>query len=230
MRKVSNLGDNRNKGWCVHCGGPNETRDHVPSLVFLDDPLPPDLAASPACRSCNHGFSNDEAYVACLIECAIAGSVQPADLARAKVATILSTTPKLASRLASARKASEGRVVFDVEHDRVRNVVLKLARCHAAYELNEPRLDEPEHYFCRPLVLMTDEERRCFEDGDSDLAVWPEVGSRAMERLLIAGTDVFEEGWLVVQEDRYRYRTSQSAGLSVRMVLREYLACEVSWD
>jgi len=43
-------GDDRNKGFCVHCGGPSETIDHVPSKVLLDEPYPENLMAAPACR------------------------------------------------------------------------------------------------------------------------------------------------------------------------------------
>ena len=51
-----------------------------------------------------------------------------------------------------------------------------------------------------------------------------------MQRVLVAGTDVFDEKWLIVQEGNYRFRTSQANGLTVKIVLREYLGCEVIWD
>jgi len=230
MQQIQNLGDNRNKGWCVFCGGPNETRDHTPSRVFLDKPYPDNLGASPACEKCNNGFSADEAYLACLLECVAAGSVDPSKIGRRKIARFMEGNPDVAARLAAARQTSESGVTFDVEHDRVWNVVVKLARGHAAYELNEPQLDEPLEVIIKPLVLMGAAERHRFERDDQEFALWPEVGSRAMNRLLIAGDDVFEEGWLVVQEGRYRYRTAQDGGMTVRFVIGEYLACEVRWE
>ncbi|MEN9493073.1 MAG: hypothetical protein RJA63_3522, partial [Pseudomonadota bacterium] len=36
MQQFRCYGDDRNKGFCVHCGGPGETVDHVPSKVLLD--------------------------------------------------------------------------------------------------------------------------------------------------------------------------------------------------
>jgi hypothetical protein len=33
-----------------------------------------------------------------------------------------------------------------------------------------------------------------------------------------------------VQPDRYRYVVAESDGVLVRIVLREYLGCEVRWD
>lgn len=81
---------------------------------------------------------------------------------------------------------------------------------------------------------MTQEELDRFEErpdpGAVELGVWPEVGSRMMSRLLIAENEVFDEGWLVVQEGRYRYKLNWHAGLDVRIVIREYLACQIIWD
>jgi hypothetical protein len=231
MERVQNHGDNRNKGWCVHCGGPDETRDHAPSLIFLDDPLPADLAVSPSCARCNHSFSKDEAYVAALLECVLAGSTNPDEVERPKIASLLRKRRSLADELSACRVEQHGRIHFDPDQERVRNVLIKLARCHAAYELNEPRTDEPASVWSRPLMLMTARQLDQFENGDQGVLVpWPEVGSRAMNRMFVMGTDVFGGGWLEVQPDRYRYRISQDNGLSVSIVLREYLACEVVWN
>lgn len=119
MRKVQNFGDDRNKSACVHCGGPNETRDHAPSVVFLDDPLPPDLPASPSCASCNQGFSNDEAYLACLLECVIVGSADPARIEREKIAALMRRRPSLTAELASLRQEEHGRTIFSFDRERV---------------------------------------------------------------------------------------------------------------
>jgi hypothetical protein len=35
--------------------------------------------------------------------------------------------------------------------------------------------------------------------------------------------------WITVQADRYRYLASTAQGTVVRIVIREYLACEVLW-
>lgn len=47
--------------------------------------------------------------------------------------------------------------------------------------------------------------------------------------MLVAGTDAFDDGWLNVQEGNYRFRTRQANGLTAKIVLREYLGCEVVW-
>ena len=108
-------------------------------------------------------------------------------------------------------------------------MVQKLARCHAAFELNEPRTEEPDTLWFAPLSLLDDTALQDFEDDGSNIDIWPEVGSRAMMRMLAVGSEAFGAGWLDVQPGRYRYRTSQGDGLRVRIVIREYLACEVAW-
>jgi hypothetical protein len=68
VQQFKYYGDRRNKGFCVHCGGPDETDDHVPSKVLLDEPYPENLIVCSSCLSCNNALSIDETYLACLIE------------------------------------------------------------------------------------------------------------------------------------------------------------------
>lgn len=98
MQQFRCYGDDRNKGFCVHCGGPSETIDHVPSKVLLDEPYPENLMAAPACRKCNNGLSLDEEYLACLLECVIAGDIAPEKLHRAKIGRILRANSSLLTR------------------------------------------------------------------------------------------------------------------------------------
>lgn len=230
MQQLRCYGDDRNKGFCVHCGGRSETVDHVPSKVFLDEPYPDNLMAAPACRGCNNAFSLDEQYLACLLECIIAGDTAPERLRRSKIARILQQNPSLLALLRQARTEGSEGPLWAAESDRVSRVVLKLARCHAAFELNEPQLREPSHLAIKPLPLVADSELIAFENEGDAADLWPECGSRAMQRQLRAGTSAFGGGWLDVQEGNYRFRTNQGGGPAVRIVLREYLYCEVVWN
>lgn len=230
MKQIRECGDDRNQGWCVYCGGLGETRDHVPSRVLLDEPYPPDLPVVPACAACNRAFSRDEAYLACVIECALTGSVESAKT-RHKVGEVLSKSPALAIRLTTARYECDGELGFNPEPDRVRAIILKLARGHAAFENNEPRGDDPESARFVPFTAIGDADREKFESGMSragGLAPWPEIGSRAMTRLL-TGDDLGPNGWIIVQPGMYRYRADWSGGFCVQLVIREYLAAEVVW-
>lgn len=205
-----------------------ETRDHVPSRVLLDEPYPDNLPVVPACESCNLSFSKDEEYLACLVECTLRGVVGGEGIQRTKIRRILDEKPALRSMLERARNVAGDQIVFGVEHDRVRHVVLKLARGHAAFELNEPQLEEPAVIAFAPLHTISDDARRDFEAspvGDSAVG-WPEVGSRAMIRLV---ESTAYDGWVTVQPDRYRYSACTAIGVVVRIVVGEYLACEVVW-
>lgn len=146
MDQLKNYADNRLLNGCIYCCGPEETRDHVPSRVFLDSPFPTNLPVVPACRACNHGFSRDEEYLACLIESAIAASTDPDRIRRPRVADMLRRSPALRSRIEAAKSIEGGQLAFGIEGARVENVVLKLARGHAAYELSSP---------CRPELRPT---------------------------------------------------------------------------
>lgn len=231
MKQIIEFGDDRNKGWCVFCGGPGETRDHVPSRVLLDEPYPDELPVVAACSACNGSFSRDEAYLACVIECALTGSVESAK-GRHKVGEMLAKSPALVTHLAAARYENDSEIGFNPEPDRVRTIILKLARGHAAFENNEPRTDEPESIRFKPYIAMSEAERDHFENGTNHagaLASWPEVGSRAMTRLL-TGDDLGPDGWIIVQPGMYRYRVDWTNGFRVQIVIREYLAAEIVWE
>lgn len=148
---------------------------------------------------------------------------------RTKIRRILNEKPALKVMIEKARTIADDQVTFAVDHDRVRNVILKLARGHAVFELNEPQLEEPAVVAFVPLLTMSDDACRDFEAspaGDG-LVGWPEVGSRAMVRL-VESADY--DGWVTVQPGRYRYSACIGPGVVIRIVVGEYLACEVIWE
>lgn len=114
-----------------------------------------------------------------LLECVLAGHADPEHIARASIAAKLRRQPALLRRLAAARREGARGAEWAVETDRARRVILKLARAHAAFEMNEPRLDEPTRIRISPLPLMSERDRATFEGGPSPLALLPEVGNQA---------------------------------------------------
>jgi hypothetical protein len=133
--------------------------------------------------------------------------------------------------MAAARTETRQGVIFAVENDRVRNVILKLARGHVAFEQNEPQLDGPSQLLFAPFTAMSSEQRAEFEVSPAfaGYAGWPGVASRAMIRL-IEGQDLDADGRIEVQPERYRYRVQCDGGYSVQIVFREYLAAQLGWD
>lgn len=132
---------------------------------------------------------------------------------------------------AGRRDTSEGSL-WETEPDRVRNVVLKLAKGHTAYELY-PKLEEPDEVSIVPMQMLNEEKRMAFEQPTSNsLELWPEIGSRSFSRASRKTPDRLEQSgeWIIVQPDRYRYAVAETNGVLVRMVLSEYLCCMVHWD
>jgi hypothetical protein len=225
--------DERLSGSCVYCGGVPDSRDHVPSKVLLDDPLPPDLPVVEACSTCNGNFSLDEEYLACFLECVLSGSTSPESLSRPKIKSILARKVKLARRIQSCCwQGGDGSLTWEPEERRVRNVVLKLARGHAAFELSLPQIEEPDEVWVLPFATMSGAECDAFENtAPGEVRGWPEVGSRAFVRASGAKPYAGQAGpWVVVQANRYRYSVDQDDGVRVQMVLSEYLVCSVNWS
>ncbi len=228
---LNNFGDSRMTERCVYCGGFPDTKEHTPSKVFFDKPYPNDMFVVGACKKCNQGFSLDEEYIACLIECARIGTTSPEKLERETVSKILSHSPKLGERIAQGITNQNGQTIFAVEEHRAERVMLKIAQSLALFEANEVFREEPEVFDIFPLHLLNSEKLEYFEEpvGEGQVSVWPEVGSRAMQRLLIADTSVNHNGWVVLQEERFRFRVDVEASISIRMVFSEYLACLIRW-
>lgn len=223
--------DERLKGNCAYCGADTNSRDHVPSRVLLDEPYPENLPVAESCAECNNGFSADEEYLACLIECVIHGTTQPNNKFRVKVVRTLEAHPSIVARIESGKTFDKNNnATWQPEWDRVKEIVLKLARGHMSYELGLQHIEEPIIIDILPTPCMTDAELETFNSLDEEAGIlYPEIGSRAFVNLLSGKPTAFSE-WHVVQEGRYRYSVGQSSGDWVKSVLSEYLACRVVWE
>lgn len=227
-------------GTCVYCGAEADSRDHVPSKVMLDDPFPSNLPVVGACSDCNGGFSLDEQYLACFLECVVVGSSNPDLIQRPKIKRILNDEVYLRNRIQSCcRTDDKGGLTWFPEIERARNVIIKLARGHAAYELSIPQLEPPNEVSVMPLISMSDADRSMFENagafspelGIFRLSPWPELGGRAFLSACGASPYSDHEGpWVIVQPNRYRYTVDQHGGVKIQIVIAEYLACVVNWD
>ena len=235
MDQIEEFVDERQKSWCIHCGGCiadlDTNRDHVPSKSLLREPYPANLPVVEVCKACNEGFSLDEEYLAVFLNCVLAGSTDPHRQRNSRVERILQNNSKLRARIDGSRKNyktldGETRSVWTPELERVNCVIVKNARGHALFEYGEPMLRDPESVWSAPLETLTTEQRRAFETiemGDG----WPEVGSRMLTRV-VTGLD-FADSWVTVQDGIYRYAVAQQGVVLVKSVLFEYLAAEVFW-
>lgn len=241
MDQLQNFADSRLVNGCIYCGGPAETRDHVPSKILLEPPYPENLPVVGCCEQCNQSFSKDEEYFACLLEAVLVGSADPICIKRPSVARSLLRSPALQARIEASKRQVDGRTEFVSETDRVMNVMLKLARGHAAYELSQPCREAPDHFWCGPLASMSEQMRESF-DAAHVQQLLGEIGSRAHQRMLVtqmvlrsqtgeeSRAELLVNDWVEVQDGYYRYLAIDDVGgLVVRIVVAEYLACEVAW-
>lgn len=241
MAHLNNLADNRLIRGCIYCGGLPDTRDHVPSKCLLDQPYPTNLPVVGCCYSCNQSFSSDEQYLVCLIESVLCGSTDPEKIRRSAVRKILENSPSLRQRIENSKTEVDGHIAFIPEMERINNVMLKLAQGHAAFELSQLCRKEPEHFWCSPLLLLSQEEQNNFNAAHFP-HIFGEVGSRNSQRLqVIQITRLDENGkeqdygmlfndWVEVQDDRYRFLAIDDMGqIVIRIVISEYFACEVAW-
>jgi len=125
VKQIRTYVDDRLAAFCYACGGAPATRDHVPPKVFLDEPYPENLPVVGSCRTCNEGASLDEEYVACVLEVAARGTVDPSGLTRPKIVRKLTKNPSLAARLVNA-VAEDGTAV--AVEQRVSRVLEKVGR------------------------------------------------------------------------------------------------------
>ncbi len=235
MEEIEEFVDERQKAWCVHCGGSitalKANRDHVPSRGLLGKPYPANLPVIPVCAACNNGFSLDEEYLIAFLGAVLAGSTDPERQASPAAMRILERNPSLRGRIERAKMeyktvGGETRLLWTLEQDRVNRVVLKNARGHAFFEYGEPMLAEPDHVWAAPLETLTATQRTEFENVDMGQG-WPEVGSRMMTRVM-TGQDL-SGAWVTVQDGHYRYAVAQQGTMLLRSVLHGYLATEVCW-
>lgn len=222
--------DERLRGVCSYCGASHASRDHVPSRVFMDTPYPKNLPVAESCLECNNGFSADEEYLACLIECVVHGTTEPTKKFRKKIATILKKKPSIAARIEKGKQIDRNSTIhWQPELDRVKKVILKLARGHIAYEIGVQHTEEPSALEIIPIPSMNEYQLNNFNNLDTDEpGLYPEIGSRAFISIIEGGQTAYEN-WHIVQDGRYRYAVGQSSGDWVKLVLSEYLACRIVW-
>ncbi len=226
MDHIPNFGDERQTQFCLYCGKSPDTREHVPSRIFLDQPYPQELHVVGACTDCNQKHSLDEEYVACAIECALRGSANSDAIQRRKIKRILETKPLLKARIGNSFVKIAAGLGLKIENERFQRVCIKLAQCHLLFNQNEPPLEEPSVIKFGTLEDLDGESKYALEQP-VPLTILPEVGSRAMQRMLIL-ENVAYMPWVEVQRDRYRFITPE-VGVA-RMVFSEYLWCEVRWE
>lgn len=229
MLQIKPFSDRRFDSQCAYCGKHPDTFDHVPSKILLEKPYPENLQGVNSCLSCNNGFSLDEEYFACLIECVICGSSDPNEISRPKIAKILNRKPKLRARFEESLFKDVDQTIFKIESERLENVLRKLSFGHAKYQNSETRFDEPTRLWYAPIASLSDDEREAFF-ANVELDIAPEIGSRSFQEMYLNGEGQPVSNWTVVQDNIYAYSViTDLSAITVRILIRDYLICETIW-
>lgn len=112
------------------------------------------------------------------------GATEPSKVRRKKVSAILHRSPGLRTRIDAAKRTDGERTEFGIEADRVRSVILKPARGHAAYELSQVCREDPDSIWWLPLALMSAEERDAY-DAVHIVETLGEMNSRALQPTMV---------------------------------------------
>ena len=223
MQRYKLFHDERLGGTCFRCGSFPDTVDHVPPKVFLDKPYPDDLITVPACRGCNSASSDDEQYVAGLIEVVVCGSTDPARLQRRNISSTLEHAPALQERLRQASTVKNGGHFVRPEQERVDLVLEKIARGLWCFETAQDTADLKVVVFCDVAPLMDEQAITSFFSSGSGLSGWGEIGSRGFIRSILGSNEsVHGHGWEDVQVGRFSFSVD-SGGDRVRMIFSDYL-------
>lgn len=225
----------RHSSFCIYCGKNADTREHVPSKVFIDEPYEEDdFSIVPACFDCNNNYSHDEIYVASLVNkayCAVSGN----NSLRKKIILALEHDKKLNEKLCEQVQVVNNSVNISLDAERVRRILLKLALGHIASKL-DVIFDADSHTlsceFCfKPQLSQC--EYIAFEQPPIVNKV-SEAGADYVQDILVfinnsTGEQFPISPWQVVQENNYRFlvHVGDDCSYLVRIVIMETLYAEV---
>ena len=220
---------------CVYCGQSATTREHIPSKAFLIKPYPENLPTIPACFDCNNGFSDDEKYVSCFLD-VLKEYMYQNYTCQAITTSRLERDHSLAKLMKEQIKIVDGCVQYSVDEARLRRILVKLAKGHAAFAFDEVVFDcENIKVKCIFRFDMPDDVLCAFEEIP-EINVFPELGSRSWYFVNVVqdirtGCKAMFSFWQEIQEGQYRYQVSfnESGGVRVKIVIFEFLYCLIDF-
>ena len=247
MEQRKRLGGNNGAGYytswekskdngCIYCGSPATTREHIPSKAFLVDPYPENLPTIPACFECNNGYSEDEKYLACFLD-VLKSQVYDDCPQHEQTIVRIEKDKKLQETLRKQIQKNDGKVYYDPDEERILRILFKLARCHAGFEFDHVNLDDVKAKIWYDFAFNISDEAALSFNEIPEMNKAPEVGSRGVFVPFIAqnvetGEVMALAFWNDVQDNQYRYQVSLNAegGITVKLVIFEFLYCEVIFD
>lgn len=233
---------------CIYCGQAANSREHVPSKVFLRKPYPNNLSIVPSCNKCNNGFSLDEIFVYMCIErlkqSYYGANYKLPDEASERMEKYKNISDEVDAAIKRCRVQNLTRP-YAFTNCRIDNVLEKLALGHAVYELSIGYKSDSWSGKCSSLNynFLPNLNKADLEEIDSCFILnnqpLPEVGSRAYDHIYVVEATL-ENGevisvclldWIDVQDGSYRY-TSYSLGqiIIVKLVISDFLYAVITFE
>ena len=220
---------------CIYCGKPAETREHIPSKSLLIGPFPENLSTIPACFECNNGFSADEECFVCFLE--LQKSMVCGNYSISKHANDILAKKESLHRLIESQISSKGSYIYpSFDTKRFKRIITKLAIGHVGYEYDDLNFAGATNLWFQFAPNISGEYKAEFESPKL-LDVIPEISSRFLCNAFIIqnannGETLALSDWITVQEQRYSYNVSlnDSGGVSVKMIILDFLYCQVDFD
>ena len=231
--------------FCIYCGEASDTREHVPSKVFLSTPYPNDLPVLPACKKCNNGFSADELYTKVYID-----SIKYLSGFSEKI--LDENERRIYSHSAFPDAQKDLSLYYDtgiiLVRERIERILTKLAIGHAVYELSTGYFSDsfsvsPISIKYRFFFELSEKERDNYDSliimDDKKL---PEFGSRVYSKIFvlelvlksvdgnsIKKTQVAIMNWSDIQDKKYRYIAwfETYDTFHVKIVIHDFLFSEI---
>jgi len=210
---------------CVFCDKEAGTDEHIPAKgAFLTKPYPDNLHTVRVCNDCNNKSSNDEERVGFilrylkLIEEGRTGELDNYFLTERRM--------KNEDLLFEALDIDiNGNPFINIDKELFIRVLEKYSKGHIFYELGIRLLDVPSR-MSFAFKSQIDSKRLAEFNKTFISAVYPEVGSRLLQRIIEENGN----NWQTVQEGYYRYYVTYTPKISIRIVINEILFCEISWE
>ena len=218
---------------CIYCRtNVANSREHLPSRIFLDIPYLEEYSIVPACKKCNGGFSADEVYVSSFIDKLKRALFNNRFPLREKTISAINHDKELAKILKEQIRTEKGKIFVNYVPESFSIILIKLAKGHLCQEQDKvfesdclvecnfkfkSDLSEDELYHFEELPCA-DKSSECGSDFTHGLLIVEALG---------LPSQIFVP-WKEVQVGNYRYLTYfEHDNYVVKIVICETLFAEV---
>jgi len=176
MKQYKRYADERQRHYCIYCGiniSSKSTREHIPSKVLLDKPYPENLPIILSCYKCNNNFSKDEEYIAYWLEI-LNQKINPKDTyIYKKIKRAFSRNKLLKAKIIGTNLFGSNELL-SLNENIMEKVLLKQAKGHALFELNNPCYEKPIRLWWKFANSLTQQEIIKFNKIPYDDIIAPE--------------------------------------------------------